>query len=80
MIEKMRHLKPKPEIHERLCPFCPEHVEDEIHFLIVCENFRTHRESLFSHGKIVFEGFENLAKLYYTSRNAITLNSNWLVC
>ena len=61
MIEKMRHIKPKPEVHERRCPFCPELVENEKHFLVVCKNFNAHRIPLFSHGNSVLEGFEHLS-------------------
>ena len=60
MIEKMRHLNPKPEVHERLCPFCPEQVEDELHFLVNCQNFTVHRETLFNHSNSVLVGFEHL--------------------
>ena len=57
----MRHLNPKPEVHERVCPFCPEHVEDEMHFLVGCKNFKIHRETLFSHASNVLVGFQHLS-------------------
>ena len=60
MIEKMRQLKPKPEVHERLCPFCPEHVEDEQHFLINCRTFNIHRAALLNHTNNIIVGFEYL--------------------
>ena len=60
MIEKMRHLKPKPEVHERLCPFCSGHVEDEQHFLINCKIFDVHRKTLFNHANNIIVGFEHL--------------------
>ena len=46
MIEKMRHDFPKPPESERRCPFCPNHVENEVHFLINCPTFSFHRDSL----------------------------------
>ena len=46
MIEKMRHDFPKPPESERRCPFCPNHVENEIHFLLNFPTFTIHRESL----------------------------------
>ena len=45
MIEKGRHLK--IDKNERFCKFCPNSVEDEAHFLISCETFKTHRRELF---------------------------------
>ena len=61
MIEKMRHKKPRPEVHERRCPFCPEHVETEQHFLIKCKAFSIHRKVLQQHATNVFTWFENLS-------------------
>ena len=37
MIEKGRHLK--LDRNRRFCPFCPNEVEDEIHFMITCKNY-----------------------------------------
>ena len=43
-IEVGRHNKiPK---HLRFCPFCPTHIEYEIHFLLECETFHSHRKEL----------------------------------
>ena len=53
MIEKGRYTGLKPE--ERLCPFCPNLVEDEIHFLLNCHTYRNIRESLM--GKVHNENF-----------------------
>ena len=30
----------------RFCPFCPNHIEDEMHFLLECECYATHRNEL----------------------------------
>ena len=46
MIEKMRHQIPKPPEIDRRCPFCPDLVEDEIHFLLNCPTFLIHRAPL----------------------------------
>ena len=35
-IEKLRHTTPKTPKEERFCPFCPNVVEDEVHFLVDC--------------------------------------------
>ena len=32
--------KPKPDVHNQVCQFCPEHVEDELHFLVICKTFK----------------------------------------
>ena len=45
MIEKGRHLHINK--NERFCKFCPNNIEDEIHFLIICKAFKTHRKELF---------------------------------
>ena len=42
MIEKGRHLK--IENNKRYCPFCPNLIEDEIHFLFICKTFEKHRK------------------------------------
>ena len=57
----MRHKKPRPEVHERRCAFCPEHVETEQHFLIKCKAFSIHRKVLQQHATNVFTWFENLS-------------------
>ena len=45
LIETGRHQGiPAPE---RKCPFCPEHIEDEFHFLINCPTYNTLRNNLF---------------------------------
>ena len=50
MIEKGRHLNISKEL--RFCPFCANSIEDEIHFLIKCQTYLTHRETLFDMIKI----------------------------
>ena len=56
----MRHLKPKPEVHQRRCPICPENVEDEQHFLINCKTFYVHRKTLLDYANTVSVGFIHL--------------------
>ena len=56
----MRHLKPKPELCERLCPFCPEYVETEQHFLLYCKTFNMHRNALYHYANTVLGDFEQL--------------------
>ncbi len=58
MIEKGRHLK--LERNKRVCPFCPGKIEDELHFLIGCKNFKTHRATLLNHTNNVLVGFAHL--------------------
>ena len=59
-IEKMRHIKPKPEIYERVCPFCPNEVEDELHFLLSCKTLKVNREALLSYANNIQVGFKRL--------------------
>ena len=61
MVEKMRHLRPKPAVHERVCPFCPDHVEDELHFLLICNTFQVNREILLSLANNALVGFQQLS-------------------
>ena len=46
MIESGRHNKIPQDL--RFCPFCPNMVETELHFLIVCPTYKTTRDKLFS--------------------------------
>ena len=46
MIEKGRHQN--IEKHLRFCPFCPNRIEDEMHFLLECQCFSVHRKEMFS--------------------------------
>ena len=58
MIEKGRHLK--LERNRRVCPFCPGEIEDELHFLISCKNFKAHRANLLNYTNNVLVGFAHL--------------------
>ena len=60
MIEKMRHQFPKPPESERLCPFCKNLVENEIHFLLTCPTFSIHREQLISLATNTIPSYETL--------------------
>ena len=42
MIEKGRYIGLKPE--ERLCSFCHEYIEDEIHFLVYCPIYKAYKQ------------------------------------
>ena len=44
MIEKGRHLNINKNL--RFCPFCPKHIEDEMHFLLECTSYASHRKEL----------------------------------
>ena len=45
-IETGRHVCPKIDKEKRFCPFCPNQVEDEYHFLFECSNMKHLREEL----------------------------------
>ena len=45
-IEKLRHTTPITPKERRFCPFCPESVEDEQHFLITCPVYQAPRNSM----------------------------------
>ena len=42
LIETGRHSKIERQL--RFCPFCPTIIEDEIHFLVQCPNYKDMRE------------------------------------
>ena len=44
MIEKGRHKRPLVPREERVCPFCPSTVENEIHFPTQCSTYKNINE------------------------------------
>lgn len=46
MIEVGRHMKPKLPKEQRICQLCNQGIEDEIHFLIECDSYKTLRKPL----------------------------------
>ena len=38
--EPFDNVKPKLDVHNQVCPFCPEHVEDELQFIVISETFK----------------------------------------
>lgn len=51
MIEKGRHIKPKLDESKRVCPFCLNCVENEIHFLLKCKEYQNLRNELLVEAK-----------------------------
>ena len=47
----------------RFCPFCPKEVEDEFHFMLECQTFRTLRDELSNHVMKEIGNFAQLEKL-----------------
>jgi hypothetical protein len=46
--ETGRHTKPKTPSQLRFCPYCPNEVENELHFLLKCNKYNTDRTDLVS--------------------------------
>ena len=46
MIEKGRYTN--IDRKNRVCPFCPKDIEDEIHFITTCPSYAHNRKSLFA--------------------------------
>ena len=72
MIEKGRHLNISKEL--RLCPFCSDSIEDEIHFLIRCKTYSNHRKKLFDNiqnkvGEVGFAGMNDETKFIFIMNN-----------
>ena len=59
MIEKGRHTRPKTHKSLRLCPFCPDQVEDEKHFLIGCQTYKHFRSNLYNEVKNIYPTITN---------------------
>ena len=62
MIEKGRHSKIDRELC--FCPFCPNRVEDEKHFLLECQTYKHLRSDLYSKVKTIFPTITNQPKEY----------------
>ena len=58
MIEKGRHLNIDRE--SRFCPFCPNSVENEIHFITQCKPYQFLRRELFSKAETTIPHFSRL--------------------
>ena len=63
LIEKARHQFPKSPEAKRRCPLCPDHVEDEIHFLLHCPTFSLHKNALLSLATSTIVDFESLSDI-----------------
>ena len=70
MIETGRHQHIEKNL--RFCPFCPRNIEDEFHFLLECQVFRTLRNELFAEAKKKDENFLQMEK----SEKFVTLLTN----
>ena len=57
MIEKGRHMK--IDKNRRFCPFCPNSIEDERHFLIQCKQYKHIRQELLENVRLVFPSIHN---------------------
>ena len=82
MIEKGRHNN--IEAHERFCPFCPNCIEDEYHFLIMCTAYYSGRLRLLEENNIMNTNVtnQNLFISLMTENFAATVqficNSNYI--
>ena len=47
MIEKGRHRKPVVPRSERICPVCKQGIEDECHFVTICQAYNEARDDLY---------------------------------
>ena len=74
MIEKGRHSNINKEL--RFCPICPNKIEDEMHFVLVCKGFNKQREELFfkiNEINTYFQRFSNMEKFKFLLTNNDTL-------
>ena len=79
MIEKSRHNN--LAVHNRKCPFCLTHIEDETHFLFNCPIYSSIRESLMEKIDIRNESpytDELLFKLLMQNENLLIFTANFI--
>ena len=48
---------------ERICPLCSDGVEDETHFICICEYYKLQRDELFNKILITYPNFNNLTNI-----------------
>ena len=75
MIEVGRHLGIQNE-EERLCPFCPQQVENEFHFLFQCSVYKHQREYLIDTITNVYPGFTYLPNALKIESLMATMDPN----
>ena len=61
LIETGRHSKIEWQL--RFCPFCPTIIEDEIHFLVQCPNYKDMRENLLTKHILTNGEITNIQKI-----------------
>ena len=57
-IETLCYCRPKVQRHKRFCPFCPDMVESEGHFILHCPKY----DSLRNKSKFIAETVQELGK------------------
>ena len=60
-IERGRYTRPYTPPDERICPHCPNNIQDEQHFLLVCSKYNNDRQILFDAIKDTCPMFANLS-------------------
>merc|ERR1712002_1013117 len=61
-IERGRHTNPKTPLEQRKCINC-NCIEDEIHFIIVCDLYTSERKLLFENVNSVFSHFRDMSSI-----------------
>ena len=71
-IERGRYTKPKTPPEKRFCIKCRDHIEDEYHFMMVCEIYTNERQLLFSKindSNLEFSSLDNYSKFTFLFNN-----------
>ena len=50
----------RKKVEERICPLCSDGVEDETHFICICEYYKLQRDEFFNKILITHPNFNNL--------------------
>ena len=80
MIETGRYKGLKPE--QRLCPFCPNFIEDELHFLLDCRSYKPIRsmfmEMILKQHNFLFHLFSTEQKFRYLLTNLCHVTADFI--
>ena len=79
MIEKGRHKQ--IDRNQRYCPFCPDSIEDETHFLLKCKAYKSIRPEFFESAQKLVPSFnsQNVTQKFITLMNLVPMITSQFV-
>ena len=79
-IENLRYSRPLVPLCDRVCPFCPNKVESEIHFLMECTMYNDIRYNIMSEMEDIVPSFSSLDSLQQFICILTTPNVMYILC